>query len=296
MGSKLRKIFQSTDADDINAIEIDINNPAVKVYDLARNSVYKVKDITAGAENITCEEICLKLSERLGIGVISSHLLGLQVSNSRNGCQKWLSPKDTVTVESGEEVFLRFRHIPTKLGCRKLTEEDKHGLSYLYFQISDDFLHEKLPLQGNIGISDALGLVTLSLLIKLRLETESRSTDSEDLNLFLKTVDVVSFVPRLFMSDSLIGKIKLNKSICQKLKSIHKSYPASHHNSKDLMKCYLEHILSKDFLKAHFYEETFKARRLVRGSELVDVAVQVDKGINVPVVQLISEHSVSNYG
>ena len=290
MGSKLRRLFSTTDAIDINAIENDTNNPAIKVYDIAGRIVYKLKGILPGKEGITCEEICLELGEKNRIGVITSQFLGLQVRGIRNGNIKWLCPRDSVNVEPGEEIFLRIRHIPTKLGCSNLIEEDVGGLRYLYYQISDDFLQENLPLDGNIAKPEGLGLVTLSLLIKLRLETEeSGSTNSEDLDEFLKTVDPVSFVPKSFSKGNILKKWKLKKSICNHLKSIH----ATKRSSKDLMKCYLDHILGKDVLKSHFYQETFDAKWLVLDSGLADVEIQVDKGTTIPDLKLISSNRVS---
>lgn len=284
MGKTLRKFLKGTSADDINAIESNIDNPSVKVYDVVGTNEFKCKDILRDREHASCEEVCMQLSEKLDLGFITSQLLGLQVKDKSNDV-KWLSAKDPVSTKSGEEICLRLRHIPTQHGCGRLKDLDKKGLEYVYFQVAHDFLHETLPLKGNIEKSDGLGTVTLSLLIKLRLETEQRQTATEDLNHFLETTNVASFVPKCFKNDNVIDNYTLKKSIWTKMKNLHEKYPASKQSSKDLMKSYLEHILGKEFLKPHFYEESFEAKRLL--PSLSNVGILVDKGAKIPEIKLM---------
>ena len=292
MGSRLRRFFQTASADDISAIETDLNNPTIKVYDITERNGHKFRELLPHAESPICEQICMKLGQKLGLGFLTSQLLSLQVKDVKKKCSKWLCAQDSVKTESGKDLYLRFRHIPTKLGCSRLKELDKRGLEYLYFQISDDFLHENLDLKSNIIKSDGLGLVTISLLIKLRLDTEQNSGNLEDLGAFLKTTDVTSFVPKSFMNDNFIEKLTLKKSIEKHLRSLHEKYPAANHSSKDLMKSYLEHILGKDVLKAHYYEESFEDGMVVSGSAMVEIGVQVDKGTSIPVIKLINKQMV----
>ena len=287
----LKRLFQ-TPADDISAIERDFNNPAINVYDITESHAYKIKDILPVVESPVCEQVCVKLAQKLGVGFFTSQLLGLHVTDLKTKCSKWLCPQDSVTAEPGQEIFLRLRHIPTKPGCSRLKEWDKKGLEYLYFQISDDFLHENLDLKGGIAKPDGLGLVTISLLIKLRLVTEQTIGNSEDLSAFLKSTDVTSFVPKSFIKDNPIDKLTLKKSIKEHLSSLHKKYPADKHSSKDLMKSYLEHILDKDVLREHFYVESFEGGMVVSGSSTVEIGVQLDKGTNAPSIKLINKQLV----
>ena len=291
MGKKLRKFFKGTSADDINSIESNIDNPSIKVYDVVGTNEVKCKDILRDRENVSCDEVCIQLSEKLNLGFITSQLLGLQVKDKSNGV-KWLSAQDPVTAKSGEEIYLRLRHIPTQNGCGRLKDGDKKGLEYVYFQVAHDFLHETLPLKGNIEKSDGLGTVTLSLLIKLRLETEQQQSATENLNHFLETTNVASFVPKCFKNDNVIDNHTLQKSIWKKMKNLHEKYPASKQSSEDLMKSYLEHILGKEVLKPHLYEESFEAKRLLPNLERGDVTILTDKGATIPQVKLMDKELV----
>ena len=286
----LKRLFQAT-PDDISSIEGDCHNATITVYDITEQRAYKCKDILPDVEFPVCEQICIKLAKELGIGFFASQLLGLQVRDIKTKCSRWVYCQDHVKADPGEEICLRLRHIPTKQGCSRLKEWDRTGLEYLYFQISDDFLHENLKLDS-IAKGDGLGLVIISLLIKLRLSTEQSAGKPEDLNAFLKSTDVISFVPKTFMNKNFLDKITLRKSIKEKLCEVHRNHPADKRSSLDLMTIYLEHILGKDDLADQFYQEVFEGEMVVSGLSTVQIGIQVDKGNSALSIKLINTQLV----
>ena len=274
-------------------IESDDGQSVVKFYGISGKGCIDFKELSPDDETLSCDQICMKLGERLGIGVVSSQLLGLQVTNNEDKCTTWLCPKADVSmcVRSRTEVCLRYRHLPSKHKYRKIM--NRKDVEYLYWQILDDFRNERLPLKESFSESEILALATRSLLVDFRLQAED---DSKSLQKFIKSVQkhIRKFIPNSFWEKDGISKLfkMQSKAIVRRLKQNDKDYPSDKFSPQHFMESFLDHIVDKEVIKTYLYREAFVADLPGSDGKVTNVLINVDKGAETPYVSITNKTMV----
>ncbi|KAK3601267.1 hypothetical protein CHS0354_040447 [Potamilus streckersoni] len=224
-------------------------------------------------EPLSVEIVCKSLSKRLKISPLVAKLFGIAVKNKKEHAFFWKSPQDIVRkTHPSEEFYFRIRYIPLEDKLNQLLNIDVVGFNYLYFQVRDDFIHDRFTdpsclrkdsKDNNIrDLARAVlyGCAVLDMMIFLRKQTRN---SEENVNEVLNNVN--KFLPYSLSNISITDKILLKSGMKDKLLNLRNQHPSQdERETQSLMTSYVTKLFTK--APTSLYQECYAAHELELGT------------------------------
>ncbi|KAL3887124.1 hypothetical protein ACJMK2_027078 [Sinanodonta woodiana] len=224
-------------------------------------------------EPLSVEAVCKSLAKRLKISALVAKLFGIAVKNKKENTFFWKSPQDIMRkTHPSEEFYFRIRYIPLEDKLNQLLNIDVSGFNYLYFQVRDDFIHDRFTDPSclrkdskdnsvrDLARAILYGCAVLDMLIFLRKQTKN---SEENVNDVLNNVS--KFLPFSLSNISIADKFLLKSGMKDKLLNLrHQHTSQDERETQSLMTCYITKLFSK--AQTSLYQEHYEAHELELGT------------------------------